>query len=302
MRENPSSFRRSLCSIVVLFLLGACAGEEEPTRTDATPGRTSTSPAGSGEPTPTGAPSEEPSPEEGQISYEVWFVFDGKLFAEHRIAPSTKAVASLAMEGLLAGPIGPEAESGDTTAIPEGTKLRGISIADVIATVDLSDEFDSGGGSAGMFLRLAQVVYTLTQFPTVEGVEFRIEGEPVETFSGEGIVLEGPQKRSDYEDQLPAIVVEDPVPGDEIHGPLTIKGNANVFEATVSIKVVGEDGETLAEDFTTATCGTGCRGTFEKRISIEVERRTPVIIKVFESSAEDGRPTNVVRVPVVLIP
>lgn len=305
MREKTSSFRRRTGSIAILLLLGACARETEPTRTsEDPPSAASGSPMASTEPTPTETSPAEPSPgeDDSQLTYEVWFVVGDKIFAEHRTAPSTQAVAALAMESLLAGPIGPEAESGDTTAIPESTKLRGIAIKDGVATVDLSDEFDSGGGSAGMFLRLAQVVFTLTQFPTVQGVEFRIEGEPVDIFSGEGIVLDGPQKRSDYEDQLPPIVVETPAPGDEVHGPLIITGTANVFEATVSIKVTGENGETLAESFTTATCGTGCRGDFEKRLSIEVDRRTSVIVKVFESSAEDGRPTNVVRVPVTLVP
>lgn len=247
---------------------------------------------------------DEPSPGDGaeMATYEVWFVVGDKLWLEHHTRPATPAAARLAMEDLLAGPIGPEAESGDTTAIPEGTRLLGISISDGVATVDLSDEFDSGGGSAGMFLRLAQVVFTLTQFATVDGVEFRIEGKPVETFSAEAIVLDGPQDRSDYESQLPAIVVEQPAVGEEVEGPLVIKGTANVFEATVSIRVIGEKGEVLVEDFTTATCGTGCRGEFEKEIDVAVDRRTTVVVKVFESSAENGRPTNVVNVPVILIP
>jgi len=304
-----SGFTRCFAALLAsLFLLGACSdGSPEPTRAEGPTGTEKESPASPDDgPSPSetteASPSDEPEEPQGEFTYEVWFVVGDKLFLEHRTAPSTQGVAALAMESLLAGPIGPEAESGDTTAIPEGTSLLGVSIADGVATVDLSDEFDSGGGSAGMFLRLAQVVFTLTQFPTVQGAQFRIEGEPVETFSGEGIVLEGPQKRADYEDQVPAIVVEEPAIGEEVHGPLVVKGTANVFEATVSFKVIGEDGETLATDFATATCGTGCRGDFEKRLDVEVDRRTTVIVKVFESSAEDGRPTNVVNVPVILIP
>ena len=43
-----------------------------------------------------------------------------------------------------------------------------------------------------MFMRLAQVVYTVTQFDTVKSVRFHLDGEPVDVFSGEGIVLDKP--------------------------------------------------------------------------------------------------------------
>ena len=57
--------------------------------------------------------------------------------------------------------------------------------------------FESGGGSTSMFVRLGQVIFTLTQFPAVESVRFSIEGRPVSVFSGEGIVIDHPQARAD---------------------------------------------------------------------------------------------------------
>ena len=113
----------------------------------------------------------------------------------------------------MQGPTPEETAAGLGTSIPEGTTLNGLSIADGVATVDLSGEFDDGGGSLAMFTRLAQVVHTLTQFPTVEGVLFQLDGVPVETFSSEGIVLDGPQTREDYEDQAPPTLVETPAVG-----------------------------------------------------------------------------------------
>ena len=61
-----------------------------------------------------------------------------------------------------------------------------------------------------MQTRLGQVVYTLTQFPTVQKVRFRLDGSPVNVFSSEGIVLDHPVGRSDYAELLPAIVVDKP--------------------------------------------------------------------------------------------
>lgn len=64
-----------------------------------------------------------------------------------------------------------------------------LKINDEIATVDLSSEYEQGSGSWAESLRLAQVVYTLTQFETFKRVNFRLEGKPVELFAGHGLIL-----------------------------------------------------------------------------------------------------------------
>ena len=116
-----------------------------------------------------------------------------------QVIPATSGVARAAIEQLLAGKLA----NGVSSAIPDGTRLLGLSIKDRVATVDLSREFETGGGSASSFYRLSQVVYTLTQFSSVGSVLFQVDGRTVTTFGPEGIVLDGPQTRADYEDQLP---------------------------------------------------------------------------------------------------
>jgi hypothetical protein len=100
----------------------------------------------------------------------------------------------------------------------------------------------------------------------------------------------------------PAIVVRTPVAGDEIVSPLTVAGTADVFEATVSIRILDANGQELAATFTTATCGSGCRGKYSAEVSFFTEERQDGTIEVFESSAEDGSPLNLVSLPVVLVP
>ena len=87
---------------------------------------------------------------------------------------SSIALANAAMEALLAGPTAEEAEFGLGTTIPTGTRLNGIAIEDGVATVDLSPEFASGGGSLSMLLRVTQVVCTLTQFDDIERPKHRL--------------------------------------------------------------------------------------------------------------------------------
>jgi hypothetical protein len=99
----------------------------------------------------------------------------------------------------------------------------------------------------------------------------------------------------------PAIVVTSPRSGDEVSSPVGIEGNADVFEATVSIDILDSAGKPIVRTFTTASCGTGCRGTFSKAVPFTVDTTQLGTIRVYESSAEDGKPINVVDIPVTLV-
>jgi germination protein M len=137
-------------------------------------------------------------------TYEVWFGGnDGFLVVSRRRAPAEPATAHLALRSLLAGPSDDEIAAGFFTAVPAGTELLGVGVEDGIATVDLSSEFEEASGSLAETLRLAQVVYTLTQFETINGVSFRLEGEPVELFGGHGIIVDRPQTRQDFKPLQP---------------------------------------------------------------------------------------------------
>ena len=84
-----------------------------------------------------------------------------------------------------------------------------------------------------MMARVAQVTYTLTQFPTIKAVSFKLDGRPVEALGGEGLVLHTPQSRADWRDFEPPIFVETPGVGAVLSDPFTLRGTASVFEGTV---------------------------------------------------------------------
>ena len=234
-------------------------------------------------------------------SVAVYLLRDGKVSPVRRTIEATPAVARAALTELLEGPTADERAEGLSSAIPDGTTLRDISLADSVATVDLDTTFDDGGGSASMLGRVAQVVATLTRFPTIERVAFRIDGEPVEAVGGEGVVVDPPVGRRAIEEQTPQILVESPLPGDTVRSPIRLRGTANVFEATVSIDVRGANGELLKRTFTTATSGTGTRGTFDTELALP-DRTGPVTVVASESSAEDGSLLHVVELPLQLVP
>ena len=114
---------------------------------------------------------------------------------------------------------------------------------------------------------------------------------------------ESPAERTspDSRDKAP-IVLDSPTEGEELTSPAILSGSANVYEATVSYRIVSADGKVVARGFTTATCGSGCRGTYSVTVPFEVEERTEATIELFEESAENGEPLHKVEVAVALLP
>lgn len=271
--------------------------------TEPSPAETSDPSAAPSEPSD---PSATPAPSGTSIVRAYFHLGGGQgtagLVAVLREVPKTKAVATAAMNALLDGPASDEAAAAITSAIPDGTKLLGLSISNGIATVDLSHEFESGGGSAAVLTRLGQVVYTLTQFPTVTKVRFRIDGQAVPVFSSEGIALDGPVDRATYTDLLPAIFVDRPAWGAAIGNPARVAGNADVFEATFRITLLDGRGRTLADKQAMASCGSGCRGTFDMKVGYDVSKAQWGTLRVWDGSARDGSPENVREYPVWLTP
>jgi hypothetical protein len=193
------------------------------------------------------------------------------------------------VEALLA-PAGPdEAALGLTTQIPVGTTLRSVDVVERAAVVDLSSEFASGGGSLAMQLRIAQLVYTVTQLGDVDTVTVWIDGAPVDGLGGEGIVVND-LTRADGYDQLPMILLEAPGPGETITSPVTIAGTSSTFEATVNYTIAAEDGTVLAEGMTMATAGSGTWGTFTVDVELDAPGAagTTGTLSVYDISEADG--------------
>ena len=105
-----------------------------------------------------------------------------------------------AIEELVEGPTRAEEDRGLATALPPGLEVRDVELIDGVAVVDLSREFESGGGTALMRARLNQVFYTVTQPGSIEGVALSIDGRPLEVFGGEGLLVERPWYRSEHPD------------------------------------------------------------------------------------------------------
>jgi hypothetical protein len=98
-------------------------------------------------------------------------------------------------------------------------------------------------------------------------------------------------------------VAETPKPGDQVSSPFEVAGTADVFEANVTVRLLDATGKEIFRNFTTATCGTGCRGDFSTRVvfRIQAEQRGTLVLSDDDADG-DGKPQHEVRVPVILVP
>ncbi|MET8261008.1 Gmad2 immunoglobulin-like domain-containing protein [Micromonospora sp. NPDC005553] len=215
------------------------------------------------------------------VTVELWYVRAGLLVPTRRTRPGTVATSRLALTELAAGPSPAEAATGMITLLPAGVEVTRI--ADGMATLRVP----SVGDPATRRLREAQVVWTLTQFPSVRQVRLD-DAAPVD--------------RADYADLLPPIVVTGPIPGERVSAPLVVTGTATVFEATVSVRVLDAAGRQVATGFGTASCGSGCRGGYRVVVGWRTVREQKGTIEVYEVSAENGERIHTMAVPVVLAP
>jgi hypothetical protein len=234
-------------------------------------------------------------------SFAVYLVRGEKVAPVRRVSLTGAARARASLTALLGGPTVAERRAGYASAVPAGTVLRDVALGRGLLTVDPSRRFEAGGGSLSMQLRVAQVVFTATQFPTVRRVAFRLDGRPVEAIGGEGVVVQPPVGRAAFEAQAPPILVEQPLPGDVVGRPLVVRGSANVFEAQLAVDVQTPAGRLLAHRSVKASAGSGTRGSFSVRVPLKGYSGKAVIV-AYSRSAKNGARINVVRVPATVGP
>ena len=206
--------------------------------------------------------------DEETTQVRVYWLRDGQVWPTGR-AVEGPLVESAALTELFLGPSPEEEEKLDaTTAIPGGDPT--LTIEGGVARIQPEGEYSTEA--------LAQIVYTLTQFPDIEGVE--IGGESY--------------TRADFEDETPSVLVESPLPFEEVTSPLRVTGTANTFEANFNYELVDSEGNVVDENFVTATSGTGTRGTFDFTTG---DFDDVAALVVFELSAEDGSRIHEVEIP-----
>lgn len=214
----------------------------------------------------TGCGDDESTPTETAPA-SAYFLLDEKVWPAARDVEEGNEAEGV-VSALVEGPSPDEAEMGLTSSFPEGVE---VSFDIHVARVDSEEELSTE--------QLAQLVYSLTQ-PAVGASSVEIDGESY--------------TRADFEEQTPSVLVESPLPFEEVSTPITVTGTANTFEANFQYELLDAEGNVVDENFVTATSGTGTRGTFEFTTA-DVEDVATLV--VFETSAEDGSRMREVEIP-----
>jgi germination protein M len=255
-----SPYRMRLSRFAVLLAVAAVAGcgaqkqgAQQLPQTTAAP------------PTTTAQRTTAPTTAPAATTLELFFLApDGQLVASTRKVEHTEAPGAAALHELMSPP------AGATTQVPDGLALT---IANGKAQVT---------GATLDAAALAQVVYTLTSFPTVDSVNGKT--------------------RKDVEAFVPAILVEHPTAGETVKSPLRVTGTANTFEATFEYRLEDAAGKALAHHVVTATSGSGERGTFDFTVPFTVDAAQDGTLAVYELSAQNGAVVHERDIPLRLVP
>jgi Immunoglobulin-like domain of bacterial spore germination/Sporulation and spore germination len=151
-----------------------------------------------------------------------------------------------------------------------------------LITVDLSADAAPVGNppTARVYhVALQQIVYTVQQaLDSHDPVRIMISGSPPEGASeplqaDPARVIEG------------AIVIDTPSQDATVQSPVTVEGDASVFEATVSWQIL-QDGQVVQEGYTTTSSGQKF-SPYSFDVDLDPGSYT---LRVYEASAEDGSP------------
>jgi len=223
---------------------------------------------------------------------------DAHLVREIHSVPYSDDGPGSAIKELIGGePKTPGAER----VLPADTRLLGISINESLAIVDFSSEvLKAGVGSTGEALGIQSIVNTLTEFPQIREVSFRMEGRSdgraMDWWGHVGLYGQ-PFKRNLEKVHQPAIWVTHPVAGQVSGVPLLIKGSARIPGGRVKAHLLDENGKKIAEG-TAASPTTPGRGDFEINITYTPPGKGKGTLEVFWNSSGKEPPRDTVKIPI----
>lgn len=251
-REPGRGWRLPVLVGAVVGVLAACGGTEPPVE-EPTSVPTSSETPSTTEPTP-GPSGTTPSE---SVAVPVYFVVDTR--AGLRLAREQHEITgdpvTAAVEAMIAGAADPDY----ATTWNAATEVLGVEVGDEVVTVDLSEGARTAGvGSEGAALMIQQLVYTATGAVGTAGtdlpVELTIDGEPAGELWG-AVTWDGPVFAADPLDVRMLVQIDEPAEGAGVGSPVTVAGDAAVFEANLAWKVRDGNGSEAASGFTMTAQG-----------------------------------------------
>lgn len=107
------------------------------------------------------------------------------------VAEKEASCFEFAVKELISAPSNWERSKGFVSEIPSGTKLLSVRESSNNVLMDLSGDFESGGGAESTYMRIKQVIKTVNS-NTSKPVYLYINGKQAEVIGGEGVMLKQP--------------------------------------------------------------------------------------------------------------
>ncbi len=138
-------------------------------------------------------PAAEEIKKEPKILVNIYFTTTtGGIKKISRELPQNKTKTAFAIEELLKGPDFKERQQGTSSEIPKGTKILSVKETENSVIIDLSDEFQYGGGTESQYTRLKQLINTIVGLKLSKPAYLYLNGQKAEVIGGEGIILTQP--------------------------------------------------------------------------------------------------------------
>ncbi|MDR2410890.1 MAG: GerMN domain-containing protein [Bacteroidales bacterium] len=116
-----------------------------------------------------------------------------------RKLPASDSPMFDALEALLSGPSEEERGRGLMSLIPGNVKILDARVLGTTAYINFNEDFQYNQyGAEGYIAQLRQIIWTATEFSTVEDVQFLIEGRRVD-YLGESIWIGSPLSRESFQ-------------------------------------------------------------------------------------------------------
>ena len=126
---------------------------------------------------------------------------DGRITRKkiNRDISKTDSPMSETVKVLLQGVSTEEAKKGLRSFIPPDTKLLSAYVKNGTAFISFSEEFQFNRyGIEAYYAQLAQIVFTVCEFPTVQNVQILIEGQHKDFLGGEGVWIGSPLSKESF--------------------------------------------------------------------------------------------------------
>ena len=126
---------------------------------------------------------------------------NGELRSVKRVCEANKEISCVeySIKELLNAPSKIEKSKGYTSEIPQGTKILSIRESSNTIMIDLSSNFESGGGAESTYMRIKQLIKTAnanTSIPTY----LYINGKQANVIGGEGIMIKQPLNERSFDE------------------------------------------------------------------------------------------------------